>query len=146
MNETNNRSQYRTARYIARLLDAKKAQNIIILDVHSVSDITDYFVFATGTSTTHVASLGEQLKKECLVLGMKLLRSERCNDTQWVVLDYGTVIVHIFLEDVREHYQIEQLWADARVVAWKETQRERTSQGNRRRSVARTVRKPIQST
>lgn len=135
----------RCAQSIARFLDEKKAENIIILNVHTISDITDYFVFATGTSTTHVASLCDALRKECGVLGMKPLRAERCDDTRWAVLDYGTVIVHIFLDDVREHYQIEQLWADASVVAWKEKQRERTNSNNSRRSVARAPRKPQKS-
>ncbi len=97
--------------------DNKKAEDIAILDVRQLSSVTDYFVIATGTSEPHLRAIVEEITDR--------LREEhhirpRAVDgklaTAWVVLDYFDVIVHVMRLDVRERYDLETLWGDARRV------------------------------
>ena len=99
-------------------LQEKKAKDIVCLDLREVnSSICDYFIICHGDSTTHVDALAgsvEQIvRKE---LGEKPWHAEGYENAQWILLDYVNVVVHIFLKDVREFYNIEGLWADAGVL------------------------------
>ncbi len=96
------------------LADTKKAENIVVLDVHGISSITDYFVIASGTSEPHLRAISDEINDK--------LREEhevrpRAVDgtlqTGWLVLDFFDVIVHLMRIDVREHYNLEGLWGDA---------------------------------
>ena len=106
------------SRKLARLCrdfaDNKKAEDIIILDVRKVSSVTDYFVIASGTSEPHlraiVDEITDQLREEH---GLRPLRMEGTVHGAWVVLDFFDVIVHVMRQDVRERYDLENLWGDA---------------------------------
>lgn len=96
------------------LADNKKAENLVVLDVHKLSSVTDYFVIASGTSEPHlraiVNEIADTLRKEHDV------RPRSVDGTvhgAWVVLDYFDVIVHVMRADVRERYDLEGLWGDA---------------------------------
>ena len=99
------------AEAVARCLDEKKGRDISILDISGRSIIADYFVIASATSTTQVRALAdyvdEKLSKE---FGLEPLH--RDSDKKWIAVDYGSVIVHIFYEEMREFYQLERLWSD----------------------------------
>ena len=95
----------------------KKAGDIVVLDIGAVSVICDYFVIASGRSTTHVKAIGEHVEKRMAALGVPWPRREGFPEGRWVLLDYGDVVVHLFVESEREFYNLERLWQDARVVA-----------------------------
>ncbi|MBN2514809.1 MAG: ribosome silencing factor [Deltaproteobacteria bacterium] len=90
----------------------KKAKNLIILKVKELSSFTDYFIICSGTSDRQVkgiaASIEETLKKS----GIQPLGIEGENTGNWVLMDYGDVIIHIFYEPTREFYDLERLWSD----------------------------------
>jgi ribosome-associated protein len=100
----------------AILLD-RKANDVVLLSLKGVSDMTDYFLIASGTSDTHVRALGnsvlEDMKKD---VGQMANHSEGLQQGRWVLLDYVDFVVHVFHPTLRNFYQIERLWADAQVV------------------------------
>lgn len=105
----------------ARVADDKKAQDVVILDVGSVLAITDLFVVATGTSDRHVRTIAEEIQDQFKHLYSRSpLRVEGKDDARWVLLDYGDFIVHVFLEEARNYYDLERLWSDVAKVAWQE--------------------------
>ena len=97
---------------IARILDSKGADNITILEVDHLTSITDYFVIASGRSVQSVRALAEDLDDKLLEEKIEPRRREGVNESRWIVLDYASVIVHIFHPDEREYYNIERLWMD----------------------------------
>lgn len=102
-----------TAKHIRTIMDEKKAQDIVIVDVRGKSSITDFYVIASGMSAPHLKALYEDLRQR---LKQEDTRSYRCAGTSnagWMVLDYVDVIVHIFLPEAREYYAIESLWDQA---------------------------------
>jgi ribosome-associated protein len=100
---------------------SKKGMDIVLLDVEGLFVLSDVFVIATGTSRTHVQSLAEHVEERMLEeLGLKPLRSEGRAEAEWILLDFGDVIVHLFQAVPREFYGLERLWADAEKVEWVE--------------------------
>jgi ribosome-associated protein len=99
------------------LADNKKAEDIVILDLRKLSSITDYFVICTGTSEPHLRAIVDEIQE---TLEEEQLISPRGTDgsinTAWVVLDYFDVIVHVMRKDVRQLYNLEDLWGDAPLV------------------------------
>jgi ribosome-associated protein len=96
------------------LADNKKAENIVILDVHEISSITDFFVIATGMSEPHLRAIMDEVRDKLQEeTGLKPRATDGNLHTAWVVLDYFDVIVHIMRADVRQHYDLEGLWGDA---------------------------------
>ena len=95
------------------LADNKKAENIVVLDVHKVSSITDYFVIATGTSEPHLRAIYHELIDTLRdEYGIQPRATDGSLQTAWIVLDFFDVIVHIMRADTREHYKLEDLWGD----------------------------------
>ena len=103
------------AKETVKILDKKKAVDIKAIHITDYSIVADYFVIATGTSNTHVKSLADELEYEMSKLGIEPYHIEG-KATGWIVLDYGTVIVHIFTGESREYYNLERLWSDAEDV------------------------------
>lgn len=101
---------------LARALDAKKALGIKILEVEDLTTVTEYFVIATGTSTTHVGALADEADFRLGQLGVNVLRTEGHDGKRWILLDYGSVIVHVFTQEAHDYYDLEHLWADAREI------------------------------
>ncbi|HEV8592079.1 MAG TPA: ribosome silencing factor [Pyrinomonadaceae bacterium] len=100
-----------------RCAQEKKAVGLIALDLRQIASFTEFFVIASGTNQRQVQAIcdeiNEQLKKQ---LNAKAVRIEGYNTGEWVLLDYGDFIVHIFNKDAREFYDLERLWRDARKV------------------------------
>jgi ribosome-associated protein len=100
---------------------SKKGMDIVLLDVEGLFVLSDVFVIATGTSRPHVQSLAEHVEERMVQeLGLKPLRSEGRAEAEWILLDFGDVIVHLFQSAPREFYGLERLWADAEKVDWVE--------------------------
>lgn len=100
---------------IVKVLDKKKAMKIEALEITDLTAVADYFIIANGTSTTHVRALADDVDDGLSKLGVEPNHIEG-KATGWILLDYGTVIVHIFTPDMREHFNLEHLWADAKSV------------------------------
>lgn len=96
----------------------KKGQDIVLLEVGDLFIITEVFVIGTGTSRPHVQSLADQVEENLAKHGRKPLRDEGRSEAEWVLLDYGDVMVHLFQPVAREYYDLERLWRDAPLVEW----------------------------
>ncbi len=94
-----------------------KAANVIMLNLTDVSDATDYFVIASGSSDTHVRAIAEHVLAEMKKEGVRAHHVEGLQQGRWVLLDYIDFVVHIFHPVLREFYQLERLWSDAEAVA-----------------------------
>ena len=97
---------------IAQLLYDRKARDILALKVDHLMVITDYLVLATGSSALQTHALMDHLDQELSALGVQPRRIEGQQAARWIVMDYGTVIVHIFHPEDREFYRLERLWSD----------------------------------
>ena len=101
---------------VTKALDSKKGMNIKLLRIDHVSSLADYFLICTGTSNTHVKTLCDYAEFTMDNLGEKLGGREGHRGNSWELLDYGSVVVHVFTEEAREFYALERLWADAEQV------------------------------
>jgi len=104
------------ARQIAGILDGKKGEEIKILHIGDLTTIGDYFVVATGSSTTQVRALADAVDEKLSAEGLEPRRVEGYQSCQWILMDYADVIVHVFLREAREFYALERLWSDAPVI------------------------------
>jgi len=101
---------------VTKALDEKKGMDIKLLRIDKVSSLADYFLICTGTSNTHVKTLCDYAEFTMENLGEKMLGREGHRGNSWELLDYGSVVVHVFTEEAREFYSLERLWADAEQV------------------------------
>ena len=109
------------ARVAADAIFAKKGMDIVLLDVEELFSLADVFVIATGSSRPHVQSLAENVEEKLRDSeGLKPLRREGRAEGEWILLDFGDVIVHLFQESPREFYGLERLWADSEHLTWVE--------------------------
>ena len=100
-------------RLAARAALDKKAADLIVLDVQGVSSIADYFLVCSGKSRPHLKTIAEAIREELKSEGTRPLHAEGVAESGWVLLDYGDVLMHVFLEDTRAYYALERLWGDA---------------------------------
>ena len=98
------------------VLDSKKARNIKVLNISPLTTIADYFVVCSGGSTTQIKALSDALDEELEKVGVHFIGKEGFNAANWILMDYGSVVVHIFSEETRDFYSLEHLWADAEEV------------------------------
>ena len=101
----------------AQLCVDHKANDVIVLNLKPLTDMTDYFVIASGTSDTHVRSVAENVVAELKKEGVTVYHVEGLAQGRWVLLDYVDFVVHIFHPALRAFYQLERLWGDAEVTA-----------------------------
>ena len=106
----------RKARLAARAAQDKRATDLTVLDVRGISSVTDYFLVCSGRSTTHVETIVDAVRAELRTEGVRPLHAEGVAESGWVLLDYGDVLVHVFLEETRVYYALERLWGDAPVM------------------------------
>ena len=95
---------------ICHVLEEHKARDVVVIDLDGKSDIADYMVIATGDSRRQVAALGEKLSAVAKTRGIKGLRPEGKEQADWILLDAGDVVVHLFRPEVREFYSLEKMW------------------------------------
>ena len=98
------------------ILDSKKARNIKVYSVVGKSDITDYTILATGTSSTHVKALADELEYQTARRGVPPIHFEGRGNGSWIVVDYANIIVHVFSNEAREFYNLDRLYNDATEV------------------------------
>ena len=103
----------------AGVADAEHGTDIVILAVGEVLAVAEYFVVVTGSNRRLVGSLVDEIEAQCReATGRSPLRVEGAREQQWVLLDYGDVIVHVFLSEIRDFYEIERLYTDVPRIAW----------------------------
>ena len=101
---------------VTKALDEKKGMDIKLLRIEKVSSLADYFLICTGTSNTHVKTLCDYAEYSMEQMGETMLGREGHRGNSWELLDYGSVVVHVFTDEARKFYDLERLWADAEVV------------------------------
>ena len=101
---------------VTKALDEKKGLNIKLLKIDKVSSLADYFLICTGTSNTHVKTLCDYAEYTLEQLGEPMLGREGHRGNTWELLDYGTIVIHVFTDEARKFYDLERLWADAEAV------------------------------
>ena len=104
------------AELIVKTLDGKMAQDLKLLRTTDVTILADYFVICTATSTTQIKTLADEVETVLEAHGENKLHREGYRSGGWVLIDYGCVVVHIFMEESRQFYNLERLWADAEEV------------------------------
>ncbi len=99
-----------------RAADDKKAVNSIVLDLQKVADFTSFFMITSGTNTRQVQAISDGIADELRNIKVRPTRVEGYNTAEWILMDYGDIIIHIFEQKAREFYDLERLWRDARRV------------------------------
>jgi ribosome-associated protein len=103
----------------AQVADAEHGSDVQVFDVGDLLGITEYFVVVSASNRRLVRTLAERIEEKVKAeLGRSSLRSEGLSEQQWVLVDFGDVVLHVFLNEIREFYAIERLYADAPKVAW----------------------------
>ena len=105
---------------VTKALDEKKGIDIKLLRIEKISSLADYFVICTGTVNTHVKTLCDYAEYTMEQLGEPMLGREGHRGNSWELLDFGSVVVHVFTDEARKFYDLERLWADAEVVDLKD--------------------------
>jgi len=107
---------------IARELESKKAEDVVVLYVGEETIIADYFIICTGRSSLHIHSLVDDIEEFTIKMGREPLHVEGERGSRWILMDYGDVVVHIFNREGREFYALDRLWGGAKTVSYKETE------------------------
>lgn len=94
----------------------KKAKDIVVLDIHELSPIADYFVICSANSGPQIEAVAKAVRDRLEELGVPCKGSEGADEARWVLLDFGDLVVHVFRPEDREFYHLERLWGDARLV------------------------------
>ena len=105
-----------TAQRAAQICLEYKANDVLLLDLRGVTDMTDFFIVASGTSDTHVRAIGDHVITDLKKEGVPVHHVEGLEKGRWVLLDYVDFVVHIFHPTLRGFYQLERLWGDAEVI------------------------------
>lgn len=104
------------AREAAKAALDKKAQDVVILKMDNVTIITDFFIICTAINRTQAQAIADNIEDAMKKQGMKIIHREGLREAAWILLDYGSIVVHIFQEDMRRFYDLETLWGDAAVI------------------------------
>lgn len=104
------------AKKVVKTLDSKKAQDITLLKIEELTVLSDYFVIASASSTTQLKALAGEVEYELGQCDIKPLHIEGYDSASWILLDFGSVVVHLFLKDSRMFYSLERLWSDAQQI------------------------------
>ena len=99
-----------------KALDSKRAEDIKVIGIRDLTVIADYFVIANGTSTTQTKALADEVEYKLKESGLMPLRIEGYQSANWIVLDYGSVVVHVFYKETRQFYNLERLWSDGEQI------------------------------
>ncbi len=104
------------AKEAVKILDDKKALDLKVIGIKDISVIADYFVLTTGTSSTHVKALADEVEFKLKQIGISPDHIDGYRSNSWVLLDYGDIIVHVFTAEAREFYNLDRLWQDGENV------------------------------
>lgn len=103
---------------ITEVIDDKKGQDIVTIDIRGLSSFSDYFVNATGSNVRQIETLVDELHKQLSAMGAEPRSIEGKADSGWILLDVGDIIVNIFGKEEREKYQIEKIWSDGKITEY----------------------------
>ena len=109
---TDNLTQQQKLEIIVKALDSKKAEDIKVIKVGDLTVIADYFVIADGTSSTQTKALADEAEYRMQENGVVPNRVQGNNGSNWVIIDYGDIVVHVFSKEQRDFYNLERLWRD----------------------------------
>lgn len=101
---------------IVSVMEEKKARDISIIDIRSITEIADYFVICSGTSTTHIKTIADELDFKLAEIGLELNHKEGYDSARWILLDYADVVIHVFHQEDRGFYNLERLWSDGELI------------------------------
>lgn len=108
------------ANAIAKAADDKKARDIVLMNMEGLTPATDYFVICSANSTTQVKAIADNIEEQLREKGEEFMHREGYREAEWVLMDYGDCVAHIFLQDSREFYSLESLWGDAELSVYEE--------------------------
>lgn len=103
----------------AKIIEIKKGENIVVLNVKKLTFITDFFIIGSCKNQKHIKTITDELTSFCNMNGINILNISGYNDEIWTVIDIGFAVIHLFQEDKREFYNLEELWFEATKVRWK---------------------------
>ena len=109
-------TQQEVLEVIVKALDSKRAEKIKVLRVRDLTILGDFFVIANGTSTTHTRTLADEVEYQLKEKGIAPGHIEGYNSNSWILLDYGSVVVHVFTTESRSFYDLDRLWQDGEEV------------------------------
>ena len=101
---------------IQEACEEKKGVEPLIMDVRKLTNVADYFILVHGSSDRHVRTIADNVIEQVQKAGIKPYHVEGLNSAKWILLDYGTVIVHVFYYEARKFYHLERLWGDAKII------------------------------
>lgn len=101
---------------VAQAIYDKKGFNILALDVRGLSNMTDYYIIAEGSVGRHVKSLHSYIKEKLSEVNLEPYKIEGTADGEWIVMDYGDFVIHLFIPEMREKYAVEELWHKSKIV------------------------------
>lgn len=109
-------TQNEKLKLIVKTLDRKKAESIQAIKIKDLTIIADYFIIASGNSSTQTKTLAEEVEYQMSQAGIEPDRKEGYNGSNWVILDYNDIVVHVFYKETRDYYQLERLWSDGEKI------------------------------
>jgi len=102
--------------FAVRAADDKQARDIRVLDLREITTFADNFVICTGSNTRQIQSIVDEIEQQLKKLGERAISIEGYDNAEWVLMDYGDYLIHVFSEKARVYYDLERLWRDAKVV------------------------------
>ena len=105
---------------VAAAASDKKARDIVVMELAGVSMIADYFVICSANSTTQVQAIADNIEEKLEEQGVRALWKEGYREGRWVLLDYGSCVAHVFVEEDRRFYNLERLWGDAKTYTYQD--------------------------
>ncbi len=105
---------------ICKAASDKKARDIVVMDMREVSPSTDYFVICSANTATQVRAIADNIEDELGEVGVEFNHKEGYREGEWVLLDFGDVVAHVFMQEAREYYALEQLWGDAKLSVYED--------------------------
>ena len=106
---------FRRKEKILEILEDKKARDLSVINIEKISSLADFFIICSGTSSTHIKALCDELDFKMNELGYAYTHKEGYETARWILMDYGDIVVHIFHEEDRSFYKLERLWSDGMV-------------------------------
>ncbi|MBR2214908.1 MAG: ribosome silencing factor [Selenomonadaceae bacterium] len=107
-------------RLACRAAADKKARDIVTMDMRQVMTATDYFIICSANTSTQVRAIVDNIEEKLAEQAVPLSHKEGYQESEWVLLDYGDIVVHVFRQEAREYYALERLWGDAPLTAYEE--------------------------
>lgn len=102
---------------IVAAMEDKKARDISIIDIHDITIIADYFVICSGTSSTHIKAIADEVDFKLAEMGLEAHHKEGYDSARWILLDYADVVIHVFHQEDRGFYNLERLWSDGEMTS-----------------------------